>query len=244
VRLADGMTRVFCFGIGADLNARSLDRITEQTKAASQYVLPEENIEVKVSSFFDKIREPVLTDLHFKVEGNVRVHQLYPGALPDLFAGEQLVIFGRDSGGGDAALLITGNVNSKKEEFLFEEKFAERADAYPFIARLWATLRVGFLLDQIRLIGESQELKDEIVALSRDHGIVTPYTSYLILEDDQRRLTANPRTLPAPTTPALQLALAQKDAAKEARQQWLGMARAEAVANSAWRANFTSDAVN
>src|SRR5207245_4977316 len=57
----DGRTRVFCFGIGTDVNTHLLDRIAEDTRAFSQYVLPEEDIEVKVSSFFPKIKEQVLT---------------------------------------------------------------------------------------------------------------------------------------------------------------------------------------
>ena len=53
--------------------------------------------------------------------------------------------------------------------------------------RLWATRRVGFLLDEIRLHGETSELRDETTELARKYGIVTPYTAYLILEDEERR---------------------------------------------------------
>src|SRR5205814_2300783 len=56
-----------------------------------------------------------------------------------------------------------------------------------FIPKLWATRRVGYLLDEIRLHGESTELRDEVTELARKYGIVTPYTAYLIVEDESKR---------------------------------------------------------
>src|SRR5262249_1176057 len=47
--------------------------------------------------------------------------------------------------------------------------------------------RVGYLLDEIRLHGENSELRDEVTELARKYGIVTPYTAYLIIEDESRR---------------------------------------------------------
>lgn len=244
LRDADSTTRIFTFGIGTDLNTRLLDLITDTTKAASQYVLPEEDIEVKVSSFFDKIRDPVLTDVELRVEGGVRLNQLYPKALPDIFSGEQLVVFGRYSGSGDAAVRVSGYVNGKKTEYVFEERFTRRDDEHPFIARLWATRRVGYLLDEIRLRGETSELRDEVIRLAREHGIVTPYTSYLIVEDERRRLAANPHDQPQPAAPAFQRAMSEPKAAEEAAKQWLSIARREQLGAEGWRANFASDAVN
>ena len=62
--------------------------------------------------------------------------------------------------------------------------FPRQADDHEFIPRLWATRRVGYLLDEIRLHGENAELRDEVTDLARKYGIVTPYTAYLIVEDE------------------------------------------------------------
>jgi len=107
--------------------------------------------------------------------------------MPDLFKGDMLMAFGRYSGKGAAAVKVSGVVNGEKREFVQDVNFVESDTKNAFIPRLWATRRVGWLLDEIRLHGQSQELTDEIVRLAREHGIVTPYTSYLILEDEQRR---------------------------------------------------------
>ncbi len=182
-----GHTRIFCFGIGTDVNTHLLDRLAEQSRGSSQYVLPEEDIEVKVSSFFAKIKEPVLANPTLKFTGDIRATKLYPASLPDLFKGEQLVLAGRYSGHGSSAVIIEGMVNGASRKFTYEVKFPEESSDHEFIPRLWATRRVGNLLDEIRLHGENGELRDEVTQLARKYGIVTPYTAYLIVEDEARR---------------------------------------------------------
>ena len=192
----DGRTRIFCFGIGTDVNTHLLDRITEDTRAVSQYVLPEEDLEVKVSNFFSKIKEPVLANPTLRFTGDIRATKLYPSPLPDLFKGEQLVLVGRYTGQGDAAVVVEGAVNGSPRKLTYEVSFPEEASANEFIPRLWATRRVGYLLDEIRLHGENAELRDEVSELARKYSIVTPYTAYLILEDEtQRNVPARLRSL-------------------------------------------------
>jgi Ca-activated chloride channel family protein len=182
-----GGTRVFCFGLGADVNTHLLDKIAEDTRAAAQYVLPEEDIEVKVSSFFSKITEPVLANPALRLTGGIRASKMYPAPLPDLFKGGQLIVVGRYSGQGAAAVEIEGTLNGQSKKFAQDVKFSGDAPDSEFIPRLWATRRVGYLLDEIRLHGENAELRDEVTALARRYGIVTPYTAYLIMEDESRR---------------------------------------------------------
>lgn len=211
----DGRTRVFCFGIGTDVNTHLLDKITEETRAFSQYVLPEEDLEVKVSNFYSKIKEPVLANPALKFTGDVRVTKLYPSPLPDLFKGEQVVLVGRYSGKGDSGAVIEGSVNGDVRKFTYDVSFLGENENNEFIPRLWATRRVGYLLDEIRLRGENTELKDEATELARKYGIVTPYTAYLILEDEGRRNVAS--------NVRLMRSFEQDTAAKsEAAQAWQG----------------------
>jgi Ca-activated chloride channel family protein len=183
----ESRTRVFCFGIGGDVNTHLLDKIAEETRAAAQYVLPEEDLEIKVSSFFSKITEPILANPALRVTGGVRISKMYPEPLPDLFKGGQLIVVGRYTGEGAAAVEIEGTVHGQSKKFAQDVKFSADSPESEFIPRLWATRRVGFLLDQIRLHGENAELRDEVTQLARRYGIVTPYTAYLIIEDETRR---------------------------------------------------------
>jgi len=214
-KASEGRTRVFCFGIGTDVNTHLLDRITEDTRAVSQYVLPEEDLEVKVSNFFSKIKEPVLANPTLKFTGDIRATKLYPSPLPDLFKGEQLVLVGRYSGKGDSAVMVQGTVNGTERKFTYEVKFAGETSENEFIPRLWATRRVGYLLDEIRLHGDNSELRDEVTELARKYGIVTPYTAYLILEDEtQRNVPVRLRSL--------QGFDGDREAREEASQAWNG----------------------
>ncbi len=212
-KASEGHTRVFCFGIGTDVNTHLLDRITEDTRAVSQYVLPEEDLEVKVSTFFSKIKEPVLANPTLKFTGDIRATKLYPSPLPDLFKGEQLVLVGRYSGKGDSAVIVEGTVNGTEKKLTYEVRFPGESTENEFIPRLWATRRVGYLLDEIRLHGENAELREEVTDLARKYCIVTPYTAYLILEDEAQR------NVPAPMR-SLQSFDADGGARREARQAW------------------------
>jgi Ca-activated chloride channel family protein len=233
----DARTRVFCFGIGTDVNTHLLDRITEDTRAVSQYVLPDEDLEVKVSNFFSKIKEPVLANPTLKFTGDIRATKLYPSPLPDLFKGEQLVLVGRYSGKGDAAVIVEGTVNGAARKFTYEVRFPEEASANEFIPRLWATRRVGYLLDEIRLHGENAELRDEVTELARKYSIVTPYTAYLILEDETQR------NVPMPMR-SLQGFDGDSGARREAAQAWGGFkddrAGGKAVASARYGMAFKS----
>jgi len=182
-----GNVRVFCFGIGTDVNTHLLDKIGEETRAFSQYVLADEDLEVKVSAFFSKIKEPLLASPKVIFPEAVRATKLYPAPLPDLFKGEQVVLAGRYTGKGQGAIQLEGTVEGETRRFVHDVTFPDRASEHAFIPRLWATRRVGYLLDEIRLHGENKELKDEVVELARNYNIVTPYTSYLIMEDEGRR---------------------------------------------------------
>jgi Ca-activated chloride channel family protein len=104
-----------------------------------------------------------------------------------LFRGDQLVLVGRYTGKGDSAVILEGAVNGATRKFTYEVSFPGSSDEHEFIPRLWATRRVGYLLDEIRLHGENAELRDEVTELARKYGIVTPYTAYLIVEDEERR---------------------------------------------------------
>lgn len=177
-------TRIFVFGVGDDVNSHLLDKIAEVHRGVSEYVVPQENIEVKVSSFYRKISEPILADITLNF-GKIKTREIYPLTLPDIFKGTQLVLLGRYEGDGSTAITLTGYVNGKEKEFVYEDKFPKENKENDFIPRIWATRKIGYLMSEIRLKGENKELIDEIVKLSKEYGIMTPYTSFLILEKEK-----------------------------------------------------------
>ena len=186
-----GSSRIFTFGIGNEINTHLLDRITEETKAWRTYIGEDEDIEIKVSNFYDRIQSPVLSDLKIDMGKGIEIYQTYPKDLPDLFKGTNLLVFGRYKGNGDSKVTLSGNVRGQRKEYSTTVNFSDDDEEYNFIPPLWASRRIGHLLDLIRLNGEDKELVDEATTLAREHGIITPYTSYLILEDEELRIRRN-----------------------------------------------------
>jgi len=183
-KLNSANTRIFTFGVGDDVNATMLDQLAERTRAVVTYVREAETIENKSESLFGKIANPVLANLKLNVTGDVSLSEIYPPRLPDLFHGSQLVVLGRYTGKGHSAIKLTGAVGKESQEFVYELSFAEKTpDDKAFVEDLWARRKVGYLLDQIRLNGESKELVEEVVALAKRYGITTQYTSYLVVPD-------------------------------------------------------------
>ena len=174
-------TRIFVLGVGVDVNAVLLDRLALDNHGAPAYVLPGQDVEVKVGGLYEKLRYPVLTDLRLDL-GGIHATEMLPGVVPDLFRGSQVVIAGRYTKGGRRELVLAGKDGAVEREYHYLLDAAERGQGVrdDFPARVWATRRIAFLVDQIRLLGRREaELADEIVRLSTKFGILTEYTAFL-----------------------------------------------------------------
>jgi Ca-activated chloride channel family protein len=180
--------RLFTFGVGYDVNTTLLDKLAADNGGMADYVEPREDLERKVSAFFEKINFPVLTDLQLDF-GGVDADLIYPRNAQDLFRGTQLTLIGRYQNPVDleqVRLQLSGRAASGPRTIFYDGlRFPLVDERSEFLPRLWATRRVGWLIDQIRSSGEQKELRDEIVELGTRFGIVTPYTSYLALEPER-----------------------------------------------------------
>jgi len=181
--------RLFPFGVGYDVNTSLLDKLASENGGIADYVEPKEDLEVKVSNFFTKVSSPVLSNLELDF-GGVNTDLMYPRKLTDIFKGSQLALIGRYTNAADVenvTLRLTGKSGKENRTFNYPKlDFPMRADKNDFLPRLWATRRVGWLMEQIRTNGENKELRDEVVDLGTRFGIVTPYTSYLATDGSFR----------------------------------------------------------
>jgi len=198
--------RVFTFGVGNDVNVPLLDRLSDQTRATSSYVLPGEDVEVKVGQVFRRLYGPVLSDLELETldeHGNVTtrvVREVLPARLPDLYEGDQLVLLGRYLAGGELRFRLKGNYLGTGRAFRFNFDISKSSTRNAFVSRLWAARKIAFLVDQIRQAGADiaggpiavganifhdpryAELAEEILRLSTEFGIMSEYTSFLATE--------------------------------------------------------------
>jgi len=196
-----GRFRVFSFGVGDDVNTYLLDRLTERARGTTEYVRPGENIEQAVGALAAKVASPVLTDLALSATPGVELYDLQPGSLPDLFAGDEMVVFGRyrgaGSAGGERTVSVRGRRNGRDESF--QTTLADREGDARYIEQLWAARKAGALSREIRMRGQTKELIDALKQLALRYGILTEYTAYLVQEPNivARRDMERQRPVPA-----------------------------------------------
>lgn len=197
---AGAKARIFSFGVGYDVNVPFLDRLAESGRGDTDYVKPTEDVEVKVSSFFARVASPILSDVRLAFDG-VDVYDVFPKAYPDLFKDSQLVITGRFRNASGAKVRLSGLANGTQESFRLASDFRESDMGNSFLPRIWAARKIGWLSDQLRLASTAgnsapnKEVIDEIIRLSREYGIITEYTSFLVDDREQARLGVDARDL-------------------------------------------------
>lgn len=179
--------RLFVFGEGYNVNTKLLDFLALDHRGEADYILPKEDITQKISQFFDRVGSPVMTDVTFDFDG-AGVVDVYPRQIKDIFKGEQLLVYGRYTGSGPKTINVTGTINGAKTTLSYQLDFPKEStdDRNCFVPRLWAGQKVDYLLEEIRKSNTSKpdpELVNEITLLAKQHGIVTPYTSFLMADD-------------------------------------------------------------
>lgn len=196
--------RIFTFGVGADVNAPLLDRIADATRASTTYVLPGEEVELAVAKVCQKLWGPLLADVGLATlapDGSPdprRMRERTPATLPDLFAGESLIVLGQYVGEAPLCFEVTGRQLGAQRRFRFTLDVARATTRNAFVPRLFATRRIAYLVDQVRALGVDvgtpgglplsadpvraaalRELTDEILRLSTEFGVLTEYTAFL-----------------------------------------------------------------
>jgi Ca-activated chloride channel family protein len=193
--------RIFAFGVGADVNAPLLDRISSENRGVSTYVLPGETVEAKVAQVFRRLAGPVLADTKVEVlsaDGKPdpgRIFDILPARLPDLYDGDPLVVLGRYKEDRPMILRISGNFLGRPASFTQRFEMDRKSSRNAFVPRLWASRKIGGLVDELRQMGADrpastaaagdarfQELVGEILRLSKQFGIMTEYTAFLATE--------------------------------------------------------------
>jgi Ca-activated chloride channel family protein len=157
----------------------------------------------------------VLTDLAFAADG-VDLYDLQPQRLPDLFAGDELVVFGRyrGAGGGERSVTVTGRRNGREERFTTAARFDGEPSGLGYLQQLWAARKAGALSREIRLHGPNPEIVDELKRLALRYGILTEYTSYLV-QEPSLAIRPVPLMAPAPRDQAGADAVMRSEAARK-----------------------------
>jgi Ca-activated chloride channel family protein len=190
--------RVFTFGVGVDVNAPLLEKIADASRARAEFVLPKEDVEVRIGKVFKRLSGPILADAKLEVVSTNgepaigRTRDILPEQLSDMFEGDQLVLLGQYVDKQPITFKIGGNYLGKAKTFKFTFEFDKANVRNGFVPRLWASRKIALLIDEVRQMGAEpgtsssdpkvKELVDEIVRISTEFGILTEYTAFLARE--------------------------------------------------------------
>ena len=146
--------RIFTFGVGVDVNTPLLEKIAYESRATTTFILPGEDVEVKVAAVSSSAcAGPVLADPELGVgetRTRRRVRELIPGRIPDVFEGDQIVLLGQYVGEEPLEFTLRGNYRGTPRVFQFRLSLDQATTRNGFVPRLWASRKIGLLVDAIR----------------------------------------------------------------------------------------------
>lgn len=198
----DDDRRIFSFGVGFDVNTPLLSNVSKASRGAATFVLPDEDVEVKVSQVFRRLAGPILASPRLTVRDadggrdTRALRELLPAELPDIFDGDQIVLTGQYTSDQPVTLRLSGEYLGEPRHFDFELDVSKASTRHSYVPRIWANRKVADLIDHIRQAAADtanplsdaarKEIVEEIIALSTKYGILTEYTAFLATEPETR----------------------------------------------------------
>ncbi|OJT25058.1 VWA domain-containing protein [Archangium sp. Cb G35] len=190
--------RIYSFGIGTNVSDVLLKDMAKQTGGAVEFIHPGERIDDKVVAQFSRALAPRVTGVEIHFEG-VEASELAPAEPPQLVDGTPWSLFGRYTTPGSGKLVLKGKSGAETFSLSIPVSFPAQSDR-PAVEKLWAAERIRAWQDAALVGRRAQSLKDRIVQLALAHGIVTPYTSFVVVEErtGERRASGQPETRVVP----------------------------------------------
>ena len=175
--------RVFCIGIGNEVNRPLLEQMAEDSGGLAAFISRSGNFKRQAKAFRRKLLRPAAADLALGFEG-VEVYDVVPEKLPNLYHGAPVKVYGRYRGTGEARVTLKGNIQGQLLEQTVPLAFPSVDIDNPEIERMWALKRIDHLLKGVRRGSDRQPAIEEVIRLGENFSIVTEYTSFLVLEND------------------------------------------------------------
>jgi Ca-activated chloride channel family protein len=180
VRRTIGDARLFSFGIGSSVNRYLLEGLAEEGRGVAAFLGPRETPDELVERFVRRIDTPVLTDIRIRWE-DLEVSDLEPAKIPDLFAGQSLLIHGRYRRAQTGVILVEGRRRGRHEILRQVAVLPEREEDHEALGRLWARARIHRLERQLH-DGPREDVREAIIQLGLRHRLMTHWTSLVAVD--------------------------------------------------------------
>jgi Ca-activated chloride channel family protein len=176
--------RLFTFVMGNSANRPLLDGMTKISNGFSINISNSDDIIGQMMLATDKLTHEALHDIEVKIRG-VKVKDLTPASIGSLYRGRQLTLFGHYWGNGIADVTVSGKLSGQTTEYSTRFEFPSQSSRNPEIERLWAFATIEALQNQIDYLGEDPDTRQAIIDVAKEYGLVTDYTSMVVLREER-----------------------------------------------------------
>jgi Ca-activated chloride channel homolog len=178
--------RVFAFGIGGSVNRFLLDKITEYGRGEVEYVGLNDDGSAAARRFHQRVRNPLLTNISVEWNG-LRVADVYPARIPDLFSAKPVVLTGRYLSSGTGTLRLKGMMAGHEFVRDIAIQFPDNEARHEVLASLWARQRIDDLMGPdyagAQASNMRSDLKETITQLALEFRLMTQFTSFVAVEE-------------------------------------------------------------
>ncbi len=191
-----GNANLFAFGIGSSVNRELLERVARAGGGEPVVVTSGREAADAAAKFREAVASPVLAKIRISAEG-VELGAMSPDPYPDVFAARPLVVTGTWTGGTEGKITVRGiggNGAPFEKSLDLSEAAAATGTDHPALPVLWARERVRQLGDGPR---DAESIR-EITALGLGYSLLTPYTSFLAIDEQPREMTELAQTVEQP----------------------------------------------
>ncbi len=175
--------RLYTMVMGNSANRPLLDVMTRESGGFAISVSNSDDVVGQLLNATGKLTHQALHGVELQIDG-IKTADLAPGRIGSLYRGRQLVLFGHYWGDGVASVTLGARVSGQPKQYRTEFEFPQTATDNPEIERLWAFAAIEELLRQIADFGEKPDIRQAVVDLATEYGLVTDYTSMLVVNDE------------------------------------------------------------
>ena len=188
--------RVFSFGIGTSVNRYLLDKMAENGRGEVEYVALNDDGSAAARRFHERVRSPLLTDVSVDF-GDLKVTDVYPKRITDLFSAKPVIIHGRYTGAGSGVIKLKGKSSGNDVVREIAVNFPEADPNHDVLATLWARTKIDELASQ-DYTNQKPEIRDAITNLGLDFRLMTQFTSFVAVEERVVTDGGRPRKIEVP----------------------------------------------
>ncbi|MEP6847651.1 MAG: marine proteobacterial sortase target protein [Acidobacteriota bacterium] len=188
--------RVFSFGIGSSVNRFLLDKMAEEGRGEVEYVGLNDDGSAAARRFKERVQSPLLTDISLDF-GDLKVADVYPKRINDLFSAKPVIIHGRYTQPGSGTIKLMGKTAGNPVSRDIKVNFPEANADHDVLATLWARTRIDDLTSQ-DYSNSKPEIKDAITNIGLEYGLLTQFTSFVAVEERVVTDGGQPRRIEVP----------------------------------------------